>query len=311
MAIYKYKKNLDKLTKLQFEVTQNNATEPSFNNKYWDNNEEGIYVDITTGEPLFLSINKFDSFSGWPSFTKPIKASLIAQIEDNTLNTTRTEVRSTLSDAHLGHVFTDGPKEEGGLRYCINSAALDFIPEAELTNKGYAKYLEYFTINISKAYLAGGCFWGIEHYFSELKHVTKTRVGYMGGKIKNPTYEIVKEGNSNHAEAVEISFMADKISYKEILKYFLQMHDPMTENRQGNDIGSQYRSAIFYLNEEQKRVASALITEAGQSGVFPNKIVTELVKAEDFFEAEKFHQQYLKRNPNGYNCHFIRDGWKF
>jgi len=133
----------------------------------------------------------------------------------------------------------------------------------------------------------------------------------MGGKIKNPTYEIVKEGNSNHAEAVEISFMADKITYKEILKYFLQMHDPMTENRQGNDIGSQYRSAIFYLNEEQKRVASALITEAGQSGVFPNKIVTELVKAEDFFEAEKFHQLYLKRNPNGYNCHFIRDGWKF
>lgn len=132
------------LTDMQKYVTQHDGTEPPFQNEYWDHKEEGIYVDIISGEPLFSSTDKFDSGTGWPSFTRPISESLVAEKQDRKLGMTRTEVRSSGSDSHLGHVFTDGPKDKGGLRYCINSAALDFVPKAELEERGYGEYLILF-----------------------------------------------------------------------------------------------------------------------------------------------------------------------
>lgn len=135
------------LTPEQLDVTQNEGTEPPFHNAYWNNHEEGLYVDIVSGEPLFLSIDKFDSGTGWPSFTKPIESRHITEKKDNKLGVTRTEVRSVEADSHLGHVFDDGPKNKGGLRYCINSAALKFIPKDQMEQQGYGLYLKYFPQN--------------------------------------------------------------------------------------------------------------------------------------------------------------------
>lgn len=133
-----------KLTPLQYEVTQNNATEPPFQNEHWDNHQDGIYVDIVSGKPLFSSLDKFDSHCGWPSFTKPLQAEEVKEKVDRTHGMIRTEVRSSTADSHLGHVFEDGPTESGGLRYCINSAALRFIPKEDLAREGYGEYLELF-----------------------------------------------------------------------------------------------------------------------------------------------------------------------
>lgn len=133
-----------KLTELQYRVTQENGTERPFDNEYWDNKREGIYVDVVSGEVLFSSKDKFDSGSGWPSFTKPVEESEIVEKKDSSLGMTRTEVRSKAGDSHLGHVFEDGPSDKGGLRYCINSASLKFIPKEEMEQEGYGKYLKLF-----------------------------------------------------------------------------------------------------------------------------------------------------------------------
>lgn len=165
--------------------------------------------------------------------------------------------------------------------------------------------------NYQQAILAGGCFWGMEELIRKLEGIIDIKVGYIGGKIKNPTYEIVSSGLSGHAEAVKIIFNPDIINYEKILRFFFQIHDSTTLNRQGNDIGSQYRSAIFYLNEEQREIGQDLIKKANDSKLFPGKIVTEITKAEEFYEAEEYHQDYLQKYPNGYSCHMIRHNWKF
>ncbi len=157
------------------------------------------------------------------------------------------------------------------------------------------------------ATLAGGCFWGMEDIIRSLPGVTNTTVGYTGGSIENPTYNIVKIGTSNHAEAVEVEFDPSKISYAELLNYFFRMHDPTTLNRQMNDIGTQYRSAIFYHSENQQKTALEMIKKEQSSGRWKNQIVTQVVKASKFYPAEDYHQDYLKKNPNGYTCHWLRD----
>ncbi len=154
------------------------------------------------------------------------------------------------------------------------------------------------------AVLAGGCFWGVEYLFSKLKGVISTKVGYCGGNVENPTYEMVKKGNTGHAESVWIEFDDNIISYDEILDYFFKIHDPTTPNRQMNDIGSQYRSVIFYMDEEQKEKAIRAIERAEKN--WKKKIVSEVVKFERFWDAEEFHQKYLYKNPGGYICHFER-----
>ncbi len=161
------------------------------------------------------------------------------------------------------------------------------------------------------AILAGGCFWGMQELISKVDGIIKTRVGYTGGTIPNPSYSVVTTGLTGHAEAIEITFNPQKISYEKLLKFFFTIHDPTTLNRQQNDAGTQYRSAIFYLNDAQKKTAESVIAQADKSGVFKKKVVTQVVKAGEFYEAESYHQDYLEKNPYGYTCHHVRNEWKF
>ncbi|MCO5144427.1 MAG: bifunctional methionine sulfoxide reductase B/A protein [Oligoflexia bacterium] len=300
------------LTQVQYYVTQEEGTERPFQNKYWNHKEEGIYVDIVSGEPLFSSKDKYDSGCGWPSFTKPLSEEMLTKKVDKKLITERTEVRSKSADSHLGHVFDDGPVSTGGLRYCINSAAMRFIPKDQLAKEGYKEYEKLFGEKMKTnqktetALLAGGCFWGMEELIRKQKGVIDTKVGYTGGSTSNPIYENVKTGTTGHAESVEIIYDPTQTSYEEILKFFFKIHDPTTINQQGNDKGSQYRSAIFYENDEQKKVAEKVINLVNASGKWKLPIVTELTKAGKFYPAEDYHQDYLQKFPQGYTCHFAR-----
>jgi peptide-methionine (S)-S-oxide reductase len=157
-----------------------------------------------------------------------------------------------------------------------------------------------------RAILAGGCFWGVQQLVRRLPGVISTRVGYSGGDVPNATYR----NHGTHAEAIEINFDTARISFRDLLEFFFQIHDPSTLNRQGNDIGISYRSAIFYTSEEQRAVAEDTIADVDASGLWPGKVVTEVKPAGDFWEAEPEHQDYLERIPNGYTCHFVRPGWK-
>jgi peptide-methionine (S)-S-oxide reductase len=160
--------------------------------------------------------------------------------------------------------------------------------------------------NTETAVLAGGCFWGVQELLRHRDGVISTRVGYTGGQNDNPTYR----HHPGHAEAVEIVFDPGRISYRDILEFFFQIHDPTTKDRQGNDFGSDYRSEIFYMSEEQRRVAEDTIADVDASGLWPGKVVTEVSEAVPFWVAEAEHQDYLQRYPHGYNCHFPRPGWK-
>ncbi len=157
-----------------------------------------------------------------------------------------------------------------------------------------------------KAILAGGCFWGVEELVRDLAGVTSTRVGYSGGDVKNATYR----NHGSHAEAIAITFDPEILSYRKLLEFFFQIHNPTTRNRQGNDTGASYRSAIFYLSEEQKKTAGELINEMNTSGIWPGPIVTEVVPASDFWDAEEEHQNYLQKHKHGYTCHYVRPDWQ-
>ena len=316
-----------RLTPLQFKVTQEEGTEPPFGNEFWDNHEDGIYVDVVSGEPLFSSKDKFDSGTGWPSFTKPLEAQNVLEKSDNSLFMRRTEVRSAHGDSHLGHVFPDGPRPTG-LRYCMNSASMRFIPVDKLEAEGYGKYLPLFGKQASAsapagaatsaaadkktaayegdleiAILAGGCFWGVQDLIRKLPGVVTSDVGYTGGKVENATYQ----NHEGHAEAVRIKFDPSKLSYEDLLRYFFRLHDPTTMNRQGNDVGTSYRSAIFVLDDRQREIAERVKAEVDKSGKWKKPVVTEITQAGTYWRAEDYHQDYLQKDPNGYTCHWLRD----
>lgn len=313
------KPSKDELQKIlsaeQYSVTCMDNTELAFKNKYWDNKAPGIYVDVISGEPLFSSTDKYDSGSGWPSFTKPIEKKYVKTKEDRTLGMARTEVRSTYGEAHLGHVFEDGPRDKGGLRYCINSASLRFIPADQLEKEGYGEYKSLFaSVDQTKgksmkktetAIMGAGCFWGVEHILKDIKGVIDVVSGYEGGSTDNPTYNIVKTGQSGHKEVVEVTFDPSVIGYKELLSYFWRLHDPTQADGQGVDVGDQYLSVIFYLNDEQRKAAQLSKEEFDKSGVFKKKAVTQILPHTKFFKAEDYHQDYFQRN-GGHVCHILR-----
>ena len=316
----------ERLSDMQYQVTRCSVTEPPFDNEFWNNKAPGIYVDVVSGQPLFSSLDKFDSGTGWPSFTRPLADDAVVERADRSHGMVRTEARSGESDSHLGHVFPDGPGPEG-LRYCINSAALRFIPAEELAAQGYAEFVPAFIAagalpggapaaadgaepgsrRLDTATVAGGCFWGAEHLLQELGGVVETEVGYTGGSVDHPTYEQVCTGRTGHAEAVRITFDPAVVSYEDVLRYFFRLHDPTTKNRQHNDVGTQYRSAIFVHSPEQRTTAARVIREEDASGRWQRPVVTEIEDAGPFWVAEDYHQDYLVKHPNGYNCHFLRD----
>jgi peptide methionine sulfoxide reductase msrA/msrB len=307
------------LTREQFHVTQECGTEPPFQNAYWDHHAAGIYVDVVSGEPLFSSLDKFDSGTGWPSFTRPLEPN-VAEKKDSSHGMLRVEVRSRRADSHLGHLFPDGPKAQGGMRYCINSASLRFVPAAQLTAQGYGQYGKLFpqvkqegaapaaTPAVETAVLAGGCFWGMEDLLRKVPGVLSVEVGYTGGWLENPRYDDTHDSKSGHAEAVRLTFDPAKVSYEDLLeKWFFKMHDPTTLNRQGNDVGTQYRSAIFFTSPAQQKTAEAVKARVNASGKWKRPVVTEVVPASAWWKAEDHHQDYLVKNPGGYTCHFMRD----
>ncbi len=272
-----------RLTDEQFRITCDCGTEPPFRNAYWDNHEKGSYLDVISGDLLFRSGDKFDSGTGWPSFTRAANPGAVVELEDRSHGMTRIEIRAAKTGAHLGHVFDDGPPPEGK-RYCVNSGALRFVREED-----------------SVAILAAGCFWGTEAYFARVPGVLDTTVGYSGGS-GNASYEEVCSGKTGHAEAVRVVFDPERVSYRDILRHFFRMHDPTSVDRQGPDVGTQYRSAIFTIGDRQRKIAEALARELSDSRAFREPVATEISDAGDFFPAEEWHQRYLERNPAGY-CH--------
>lgn len=327
-----------RLSPLAYAVTQEAATEPAFENAYWNEHRPGLYVDVVDGTPLFSSRAKFDSGTGWPSFTQPLAPEAVTTREDSSHFMTRVEVRSASSGAHLGHVFDDGPPPTH-TRFCMNSASLRFIPAEDLAREGYGAFANAVGVSpvpattsatcapgkaadpgsgaakppgceatTEVAILAGGCFWGMEDILRKVPGVLETTAGYTGGTTANPTYDDVHTGYTGHAEAVRIVFDPSKVTFARLLDdWFFRMHDPTTMNRQGNDRGSQYRSAIFATSDAQLAEARAAKTRAEKSGRWRDPVVTEITRAGVFTPAEAFHQRYLERNPNGYTCHYLRE----
>lgn len=264
-----------------YEVTRLKGTERAYSAAMCSSFEPGLYACACCGTLLFDGREKFDSGTGWPSFTQPIEPGAIAYENDRSYGMRRIEALCSTCDAHLGHVFPDGPPPSG-LRYCMNALSLNKIETL-----------------FEKAVLGGGCFWCTEAIFKELKGVETVESGFSGGAIANPTYREVCSGRTGHAEVVQVTFNPAEITYEDLLRIHLSTHNPTTPNQQGADVGTQYRSIILVSNNDQRRSAEKVLAE--MQAIFDRPIVTEIKQLEAFYLAEPEHQDfYLKHPEEGY-----------
>jgi len=277
---------LHKLTSEEEKVILFKGTERPFSGKYNDFSEKGTYICKQCGSPLYKSSDKFKSECGWPSFDDEIKGA-VKRVPD--ADGMRTEIVCANCGAHLGHVFIGEGLTPKNMRHCVNSISLEFVPAD--SNRMETN---------DTAIFAGGCFWGVEYHMHSIDGVISTEVGYTGGHIEQPTYRDVCTHTTGHAEAVRVVFNTQKTDYEKIARMFFEIHDPTQINRQGPDIGNQYRSEIFYRNNSQKEIAEKLISILQQKGF---KIATRVDPATTFWKAEEYHQQYYEKEGQTPYCH--------
>jgi peptide methionine sulfoxide reductase msrA/msrB len=273
------------LSKEESYIIDNKGTERPFTGKYNNHEQKGTYVCRKCGSALYHSSDKFKSDCGWPSFDDEIKGAVNRLPDPDGM---RIEIECASCGAHLGHVFTGERLTQKNVRHCVNSVSLDFVPAVVDAGRYGA------------ALFAGGCFWGVEYYLQKEPGVVSVSSGYMGGVVKNPSYREVCTGNTGHAETVKVIYDPKKTSYEKLLKLFLEIHDPTQVDRQGPDIGDQYRSEIFYLNEEQRKTAELNLNLLKSKGF---KVATALTRASEFYPAEDYHQDYYFRNGKMPYCH--------
>jgi peptide methionine sulfoxide reductase msrA/msrB len=274
------------LNKEEARVILHKGTEPPFTGEYNMFFEKGIYTCKQCGTPLYRSSDKFESDCGWPSFDDEIHGA-VKRIPDP--DGRRTEIECATCGAHLGHVFKGEGYTEKNTRHCVNSISLDFVPVEVNT-----------AIKTDMAIFAGGCFWGVEYFMQKAEGVLSTEVGYIGGRGNRPTYEEVCSHTTGYAEAIRVVFDPSKTNYETLVKLFFEIHDPTQVDRQGPDVGDQYRSEIFYLSQEQKEIAEKLIGTLSEKGI---KAATKVTQASTFWPAENYHQEYYSRNGHKPYCH--------